>query len=79
MRHNFDRLVVILMLTTKRSTMKTQQNLKSSPKGQGRPTSDRSFTDHKEDMKQKGISNGGGQRSDQTSNRDNERKWANKK
>jgi hypothetical protein len=59
--------------------MKRQENLKSNTGGQGRPTSDRAFSDHKEDMKQKGISNGGGQRSDQTSNRDNERKHTNKK
>lgn len=59
--------------------MKTQQNIKGAGGGQGRSTSDRAFTDHKEDMKQKGISNGGGQRSDQTSNRDNERKHENKK
>jgi hypothetical protein len=60
--------------------MKTQQNIKSTGGGgQGRSTSDRAFTDHKEDMKQKGISNGGGQRSDQTSNRDNNRKHENKK
>ena len=42
--------------------------------GQGRPTSDRAFTDHKQQMKERGINNGGGQRSDQTSNRDNDRK-----
>jgi hypothetical protein len=59
--------------------MKTQQNIKATGEGQGRSTSDRAFIDHKEDMKQKGISNGGGQRSDQTSNRDNERKHENKK
>lgn len=55
--------------------MKTQQNIKGNGGRQGRPTSDRAFTDHKEEIKQKGISNGGGQRSDQTSNRDNERKY----
>ncbi len=59
--------------------MKTQQNIKGNDGGQGRPTSDRFFSDQKETMKQKGISNGGGQRSDQTSNRDNERKHENKK
>ena len=59
--------------------MKTQQNIKGNNGGQGRPTSDRTFSDHKDAMKQKGISNGGGQRSDQTSNRDNERKHENKK
>ncbi|HTD97728.1 MAG TPA: hypothetical protein VK668_00500 [Mucilaginibacter sp.] len=59
--------------------MKTKQNIKNNAGGQGRPTSDRAFSDHKEDMKQKGISNGGGQRADQTSNRDNDRKHENKK
>ena len=53
--------------------MKAQEEEKG---GQGRPTSDRAFTDHKQEMKQRGINNGGGQRSDQTSNRDNERKHA---
>jgi hypothetical protein len=51
--------------------MKAQEEEKG---GQGRPTSDRAFTDHKQQMKQRGINNGGGQRSDQTSNRDNDRK-----
>ena len=59
--------------------MKTQHNENGSGGVQGRPTSDRGFIDHKEDQKQKGISNGGGQRSDQTSNRDNNRKIANKR
>lgn len=51
--------------------MKAQEEEKG---GQGRPTSDRAFTDHKQQMKQRGINNSGGQRSDQTSNRDNDRK-----
>lgn len=58
--------------------METQKNADMN-EGQGRPTSDRNFIDHKEDQKQKGISNSGGQQSFQTSNRDNERKRANKR
>lgn len=58
--------------------MKTQ-DLKNNPTGQGSPTADRAFNDAKETQKQKGISNGGGQRSDQTSNKDNTRKHENHK
>lgn len=54
--------------------MKTQPNSKENKGGQGRPTSDRAFSNQKEQIKSTGISNGGGQRSDQTSNRDNQRK-----
>jgi len=54
--------------------MKKQQISKENKGGQGRPTSDRAFSNHKEQIKSTGISNGGGQRSDQTSNRDNQRK-----
>ena len=56
--------------------MKAQEGVKG---GQGRPTSDRAFSDHSTAMKSRGVSNGGGQRSDQTSNRDNSRKVANKR
>jgi hypothetical protein len=56
--------------------MKAQEGIKG---GQGRPTSDRAFSDHSTEAKSKGISNGGGQRPDQTSNRDNDRKIANKR
>jgi hypothetical protein len=59
--------------------MKNQQDLNRSGNMQGNSTSDRAFTDQKATKKQAGISNGGGQRSDQTSNRDNDRKIANKK
>jgi len=59
--------------------MKNQQDLNRSGNMQGNSTSDRAFTDQKAAKKQAGISNGGGQRSDQTSNRDNDRKIANKK
>ena len=54
--------------------MKKQQISKENKGGQGRPTPDRAFSNHKEQIKSTGISNGGGQRSDQTSNRDNQRK-----
>jgi len=56
--------------------MKAQEEIKG---GQGGSTSDRAFFDHKAEKQQKGISNGGAQKSFQTSNRDNERKIANKR
>ncbi|MDN3548488.1 hypothetical protein [Mucilaginibacter aquaedulcis] len=59
--------------------MKNQQDFKNSGNMQGGSTSDRAFFDQKAARKQAGISNGGGQRSDQTSNRDNTRKHENKK
>jgi hypothetical protein len=59
--------------------MKEQQNQKGSAGMQGKPTSDRAFSDHSTAMKSRGVSNGGAQRSDQTSNRDNNRKVMNKK
>jgi hypothetical protein len=59
--------------------MKNQQDPKNSGNMQGNPTSDRAFFDQKAAKKQAGISNGGGQRSDQTSSRDNNRKHENKK
>ena len=58
--------------------MKTQQG-KGNTGAQGGSTSDRAFANHKDDIKSKGISNGGGQRSDQTSNRDNDRKHENRR
>jgi len=57
--------------------MKSTQDLNHSGNVQGNSTSDRNFTDQKSIKKQSGISNGGGQRSDQTSNRDNNRKREN--
>lgn len=54
--------------------MKNQQDLKHTGNEQGRSTSDRAYHNAKQDKKMTGITNGGGQRSDQTSNRDNERK-----
>lgn len=59
--------------------MKNNQDLRSSGNFQGNSTADRAFIDQKETQKQKGITNGGGQRSDQTSNKDNTRKHENKK
>lgn len=54
--------------------MKNQANPKRTGSPQGNPTSDRVSHNPKEDKKKQGISNQGGQRSDQTSNKDNERK-----
>lgn len=54
--------------------MKSQENMKGSNGMQGTPTADRAHSNHNKDMAQKGISNGGGQRSDQTSNRDTMRR-----
>jgi hypothetical protein len=45
------------------------KNHQDNGNGQGNSTSDRAFNDAKETQKQKGISNSGGQRSDQTSNK----------
>jgi hypothetical protein len=53
--------------------MKSQDS-KNGMREQGNPTSDRAHHDVKNDKKQQGITNGGGQRSDQTSNKDNQRK-----
>jgi len=54
--------------------MKNQVNQKNTANQQGNPTSDRLHHDVKQDKKQQGITNQGGQRTDQTSNKDNERK-----
>ncbi len=48
--------------------MKTQEN--SDNGMQGHSTSNRAFNDQKENQKQKGISNAGGQKSFQTSSKD---------
>ncbi|MEJ5962454.1 hypothetical protein [Pedobacter immunditicola] len=58
--------------------MSKEKNPKHSEQQQGNPTSDRAHHDVKEDKKMQGISNSGGQRSDQTSNKDNARKRENK-
>ena len=54
--------------------MKTNQDIKNTGNQQGKTTSDRMHHNAKDDKKMTGITNGGGQRSDQTSNKDNERK-----
>ena len=54
--------------------MNKEQNPKNTGQNQGNPTSDRAHHDVKNDKKMQGITNGGGQRSDQTSNKDNARK-----
>jgi hypothetical protein len=59
--------------------MKNHQDLRNSGNYQGGSTADRAFSDQREVAKSKGITNGGGQRSDQTSNKDNTRKHENKK
>ena len=46
---------------------------------QGEPTFDRSFTKQNDRLKETGISNSGGQRSDQTSNKDSAHKPEHKK
>ncbi len=50
------------------------QDPKITGKQQGQPTSDRANHDVKSDKKIMGIPNSGGQRSDQTSNKDTEGK-----
>lgn len=57
--------------------MKNQPNQKNSRNEQGKTTSDRVFHNLKQDKKERGISNGGGHRSDQTSSIDNKRKGEN--
>jgi len=51
----------------------------NSSAAQGRSTSDRAHTDQNELLKEHGISNAGGQRSDQTSSRDSMHKPEKKK
>jgi hypothetical protein len=46
------------------------QDFKNNNNMQGDTKSDRAFNDQKENLQQLGISNSGGQRSDQTSSRD---------
>jgi hypothetical protein len=59
--------------------MKTQEGLKSNNNGQGQSTSNRAFTDQNESLKEKGISNAGGQKSFQTSSKDSAHKPEKKK
>jgi len=58
--------------------MKDVNMPKNNPTTQGSPIADRTNHSVKDDKKMRGITNGGGQRSDQTSNRDNDRKRENK-
>lgn len=59
--------------------MKTQQDVKKSGNMQGQSTSDRAFDNLREDQKQQGISNAGGQKSFQTSSKDSTHKPEHKK
>lgn len=67
-------MVVIEMFNLNHVIMKSNQNSTITGNEQGKPTSDRAYHSVKDDKKQQGITNGGGQRSDQTSNKDNARK-----
>jgi hypothetical protein len=59
--------------------MKTQEGFKNNNNGQGQPKSDRAFTDQNGRLKERGISNSGGQRSDVTSNKNSAHKPEHKK
>jgi len=54
--------------------MKSSNLPKNNGRVQNSTVADRAHYDVKQDKKMNGITNAGGQRSDQTSNRDNERK-----
>lgn len=58
--------------------MKDTNMPKNNPTTQGSSIADRTNHSVKADKKMNGITNGGGQRSDQTSNKDNSRKRENK-
>jgi hypothetical protein len=58
--------------------MKTQ-DFKNNNHSQGNTTADRAFTDQRENQKQKGISNSGGQPSFTTSSKDSAHKPQHKK
>jgi hypothetical protein len=55
------------------------QDFKNNNNGQGKSTSDRAFTNQNEKLKEQGISNSGGQRSDVTSNKTSAHKPEHKK
>jgi len=55
------------------------QDFKNNNNGQGKPTSDRAFNNQNERLKEQGISNSGGQRSDTTSNKNSAHKPEHKK
>jgi hypothetical protein len=63
-------VIIINIVELNIAIMKGQQDLKNNANAQGKSTADRVFTNHNDAQKQKGISNAGGQRSDQTSSRD---------
>lgn len=50
--------------------MKAQQGLIGNNNGQGESTSDRAFTDQNEKLREHGIGNSGGQRSDHIEQKD---------
>lgn len=54
--------------------MKNDNLPKNNHSVQGNPSADRANHNLKNDKKMNGITNAGGQRSDQTSNKDNQRK-----
>jgi hypothetical protein len=53
--------------------MKTQ-DINNSDNGQGSSNANKAFTNENEKLKERGISNSGGQRSDQTSSKDSTHK-----
>ena len=59
--------------------MKNASTPKNNSTVQGSSIADRANHDLKTDKKIQGITNGGGQRSDPTSNKDTQRKYDNKK
>lgn len=59
--------------------MKAQEGFKTNHNGMGQSRSDRAFTDQNLRLKERGISNGGGQRSDQTSSKNSMHKPERKK
>ncbi|MDB5011650.1 MAG: hypothetical protein JWQ06_2439 [Mucilaginibacter sp.] len=59
--------------------MKTQDGSKNNNNGQGQTKSDRAFTNQNEKLKEKGISNSGGQPSFTTSSKDSAHKPEKKK
>ncbi len=54
-------------------------DLKNSNNGMGSTTADRAFTDQNENLKERGISNSGGQKSFPTSSKDSTHKPEHKK
>jgi hypothetical protein len=71
--------IVVVLNLSNYIAMKTQEGFKNNNNGQGQPTSNRAFINQNEKLKEKGISNSGGQRSDVTSNKDSAHKPEHKK